>query len=396
MSERRVRVRRAATLCVLLALGACAGAPDASSKPKRFTVAGVTTVENPPRASAPAVFHLSDSIVRDIGGLKEKTEDEFNHRNGFINGVVLSDGGFAVMDWTKVRVFDKNGTQMAVIGRQGSGPGEFQGLGRLCATRGDTLLAFDVNQMRMNVVAAATVVRQFQMDVRALPAQGCLSDGSFLAQGMQKPTGGDVPSAPVVRVTLDGVTTDTLGKFPSQWFEGIAQYMGVTAHGAWMYVSDPHKSEVRRYDVHGKLNLVVKMADAARPIDTDNAARWLGGAVAARGSGVKAGGNQRVEGNTWPFYRSILVDQDGRLWIRDFPPNDAAPDRWTAYDSTGAVIGALNIPRPARRPVPGAPPGDTATMPGYPREFVDAFGDFIIVLEYDDDGAVHFRTRKIR
>ena len=84
------------------------------------------------------------------------------------------------------------------------------------------------------------------------------------------------------------------------------------------------------------------------------------------------------------------------MWVLDFPANEDAPDRWTAYDSSGRVIGAVELKRGPRRPIPNPPAGGPTTFPGSPPIFVDAMGDVILLLEHDDDGAAHFVTRRLR
>jgi hypothetical protein len=363
----------------------------------------VRLVENPPRANAPIVFRLSDSVLADVGGRKEYIEDEFNHRNGFLTGTSLSSGGIAVIDWTKLRIFDIDGKQVAVNGKEGNGPGQFLGMMRICRTLGDTLIVFDGNLRRVTIFASnGFMVRQFPTPLDGFMNDGCFNDGTFAAQTVLPPLGDSVPVTAAVRMDLFGKVFDTVGVFPSISFRGVSQYVNVVVRGQSVYVSDPRKNEVRKFDAQGRLQHIVRMADAARPMTPKEAEQWLGGPQPAR-SGDSTTATTTTANNkaTWPFYRGILVDGDARLWVRDFPATDSAPDRWTAYDSTGVLIGALEIPRVFTprtadsangRPTTG---GYSATA-GFAATFIDAKGDYIVLLERDAEGAVHFRTRTMR
>jgi len=372
------------------------GGESAGGRFTRYTVNGVAMIENPARLGAPATFALGDSVVRDIGGLEEREEDEFNHKNGFLTGVTLANGGLAVIDWTRVRLFDSAGTQIAVAGREGRGPGEFSGLTQICRLPGDTLLMFDLSRRLTVLGPQGEIVRQSVVTELALTGDGCFDDGTVVTQSFEKGVTAAVRETRAVRRRDDGTIVDTIGVFPALSFSGVGQYMRLHPHGRFLYVSDPRRNEVRRFRLDGTLDQVVRMADKARAIESRAAQRWLGGPVAAAGS-PDSGGDARPSGDlTWPFYRGIKIDGTGRLWVRDFPADDTAPDRWTVYDSLGVFVGSLDVPRSAPRAVPNPPPGAPPMMPGFAPELVDAFGDFVILLERDADGAAHFRTRRIR
>lgn len=364
---------------------------------KRYTVNGVTMIENPARSDAPVTLRLSDSVWRDIGGVQEVADNEFNHRNGFLTGVALKNGGFAVIDWMRVRLFDSSGTQTAVVGREGRGPGEFFGLTWICAMAGDTVLVYDQTR-RVSVIAPTGVVaRQYVTPDASVPSRGCFDDGSFVTQDFTRTVADDVPSVAAERRSAnDGSIVDTVGILPMQRFRGVSQYVGLRVQGRFVYVSDPRKNEVRRFRIDGALDQVLRMADKSRPIAKEDAQRVLGGPVAAAGSASKSAASPSVTDETWPFYQSILVDRDGRLWVQDFPLNDDAPDRWAAYDTTGAPLGTLHVPRAPRRTIANPNTGAPLSVPGFAPDLVDAFGDFVILLERDEDGAAHFRTRKVR
>ena len=357
----------------------------------------VPVVVQPARYGTDATLVLEDTVRRDIGGLAARSEDEFDHLNGFLAGRTRSDGGLAVIDAHRVRLFDRDGAPTAVVGRQGRGPGEFLMLTAICRVRDDRVLVFDQQRRVSEIDAAGTLVRQHTLPELTFASDGCFDDGSFLVQQLTRELMTDGGDALAVRYGADGAVRDSIGRFPSPGFQGWSAFARLHAHGAWLYVADPRRSEVKRYRADGTLERILRTEDAPRPMRAEDARYWLGGPVAAAGSGSRADAATReVADVTWPFYRDLRIDASGRLWIRDFPEDDEAPDRYAIYDSTFAFVGRLDLPRGPRRPVRNARPGAPATAPGVAPTFVDAVGDDVVLLIRDADGAAHFVTRRLR
>jgi hypothetical protein len=353
-------------------------------------------VQHPARYGSAPTFTLDSVPVRDIGGLKERAEDEFDHLNGLLHAVVLENGGLAVIDNSRVRLYDAAGAQIAVVGRAGRGPGEFTGLTQLCRFAGDSLLVLDQLRRLAVISPRGEIVRERTLEEIGIASSGCFHDGSFLTQPFDRNAGREVQSAPAVRTLTDGSVVDTVGTLPRFGLRGVAEYVRLHARGAHLYVSDPRTSEVRRYAPDGSLELVLRTADVPRAMSAADASYWLGGPQAAAGSGRVGGAQPDGPATTWPFYRDLLIDASGRLWIRDFPETHEAPDRFAVYDSTGAFVGRLDVPRGPRRTVRNPRTGAPITAPGVAPQLIDAVGDTVILLVRDADGAAHFESRLLR
>lgn len=392
MSSTHIPPRRARALfAVLLALGC------GERTPRTITEDGVPVVVQPARHGSAATHVLEDRVVRDIGGLKERSEDEFDHGNGFLTGLSRSDGGLAVIDQHRVRLFDSSGAPIAVVGRQGRGPGEFLGLTLLCRLADDRIVVFDQARRATVITVSGEIEQQTTMPELAFVSEGCFDDGSLLVQTFTRNMSAEVSEMPAVHMRVDGSVIDTLGRFPMTGFRGVSQYMRLHVRGRHVYVSDPRKSEVRRYTADGTLDRMLRTEDSPRRMPEGEAQRWLGGPVAAAGSGAsRAERAPRAAEVTWPFYRDLHIDASGRVWIRDFPEDDEAPDRYAIYDSTFAFVGRLDVARGSRRVITNPPPGAPATAPGSAPELVDARGDEVVLLIRDADGAAHFVTRRLR
>jgi streptogramin lyase len=88
----------------------------------------------------------------------------------------------------------------------------------------------------------------------------------------------------------------------------------------------------------------------------------------------------------WPTFGGMLVDDAGRIWVEDWATGGGGdptrPSYWTAFDSTGKLLGRLLIPAAASRES---------------RQHVVGFGrDEVFIYHLDDDGAVHFTAYPIR
>jgi hypothetical protein len=72
----------------------------------------------------------------------------------------------------------------------------------------------------------------------------------------------------------------------------------------------------------------------------------------------------------------MFVDVGGRLWVRGWSPTFGAGngDMWTAFDSTGRLLGRLAVP------------GGTKEKP---MSAVQFGRDEVFVRRTDDDGATH-------
>lgn len=218
----------------------------AAQGPGGRLVDGVRIVDNVARRSAPIAFTLAAKPTLDLGGLKASPDDEISPNGGYLNGVRLSDGRWAVIDESRIRFFNSAGRQLAVVGRKGGGPGEFQQITGICRTRGDTLVVNDAINGRVTIVAPnARIVRSAAVGSADLPwGGGCFDDGTFVLVTAAPSVGGD-RYMQLVRRRLDGKTTQTLGPFwqstPDRF---LPSFSTVVLQGNRLYISDPRVHEV--------------------------------------------------------------------------------------------------------------------------------------------------------
>jgi len=159
-------------------------------------------------------------------------------------------------------------------------------LTQLCALRGDTILAFDMNLRRLSVISAqGTLVRQVVPLKLLDPNPGCSPEGVWTTQRFSSASREAPDKSPVVLFNALGVELETITALPSYDSRSVGQFISVITNGQSLFVSDPRVNEVRRYTRNGSLDRIIRMADGPRSMSERDAAFWLGGPQAAWGSG---------------------------------------------------------------------------------------------------------------
>ncbi len=341
--------------------GAPDGGPDSRAvEPLTAPVvrdsAGVRIVENTARLRAPVVFRLGPTPLLEVGGIEGNPDMELNHLQGYLRGVPLSGGGLAVIDMVRVHYFNAQAARIRITGRKGRGPEEFLYLTAICRTRGDTLVVGDNHNRRLGVLdSAGTIVRTIaQADLGGPPFGFCFDDGTFV---LLRDLGGSAEgpgSIRLTRVRLDGSVANVLGDFPGRTIDFVTRSeVVVVAAGQRLYYGDGTSSELKVYDTTGTLLSIIRSADPSLPITEKEKERRLARTIPKNVSGSERAARlerlrARPHAFTWPAYGRVHLTPRGTLWIEDYQgPNSAEPG-WTAFDSTGRMLGRLMLPTPAR------------------------------------------------
>lgn len=377
MGERR-QILAAVPLAALLS---CFLAADATAQEARsHDSARVRIIENPARKDAPVRFRLGDKPLFEVGGIESNPDEEFDHKQGYLRGVRLSNGGLAVIDVSRVHYFDASGKRIRIVGRTGQGPEEFQYLTSICRTRGDTLILNDSRNRRMSVLdGSGRIIRTIlQGDNGSAPFSFCLDDGTFVLQRITGEVGGPRHYR-VTRLRTDGTIVNTVGTFESLFDMVTMVPTSVAASANALYYGNPFRSEIREYDVLGTLRRIIRTADQGDRITDAEAEERM--AMTIPRNVTAAERTARMERlralprvtQTWPVFYNVQVAPDGTIWVQDFTRAFTTSDAWTAIDSTGRIVGRLVFP----------------TVPeGSRRLEVHSFGpDYVIVRRFDADMA---------
>ncbi len=376
-----------------LALSLLAAAPLAPGLAQSRTTiverdsAGIHIVENPSRLRAPVVFTLAPTPRLDLGGPPTPPApraQSFDHTQGYLRAVSLPDRGLAVIDVDRVHRFDAQGTRLRVTDRAERGPGRLGYLISVCRTRGDTVLTYDAASNDVAVLDELGALVRFARLAhprRVVTFDFFFDDGSFLAS--DTPTDTTAPlvrSIRLTRVRTDGTVAGALGELRVRATDVVSQWEPALA--AWrdrLYYGGGESSELRVLDLDGRLRRIIRSDDPPvriTPADVEFqlASSIVPGTPPLERERQLAWLHTRPRSGTWPPYGRIHVDPTGRLWVGDYRTFSfwTTPEGWTAFDSTGRLIGRLVLPRPAS---------------GERRWEVIGFGDDeILIRRYGPDG----------
>jgi hypothetical protein len=362
-----------APFAIILAILVLCGCGEAGAGDRGHTVrdsAGVAIVEN----SAPAWsdderWTIDPEPAVEIGMLDGPVEYQLD-RVGVARR--LPDGRIAVTNGgTEIRFYDPEGMYLRTVGRQGDGPGEFQGLFRLFATS-DSLFAWDARPRRISVFdGSGRFVRSTTLAVlegAGFPQiAGRFGDGSYVATVSEAFGPGGVSDGlsrrplVVVRYDAEGTMLDTLGVTPG--YESFVQTQeggftvtsllfgrgpvtAVSEEAAVLGGNDAYQLE--RYRPDGSLARIVRRRAEPRPVtDADwNALRdeRLDGAEADWRPRIEAMIASMPRPQTMPFYSSALLDDEENLWVADFRAPADPEARWSVFEAEGRWLGTVALP----------------------------------------------------
>lgn len=381
-------------LAVSTILGACSrGAESASpSGPARRDSSGVEIVENArPRWAAGAGWAVADSPLVDVGGKAGDPAYDLAQ----VSGVLLLGQGriaVAVGGAYQVRIYGPDGAHLATAGQRGSGPGEYQGIGGLWVSAGDSVLVSDLMQRRLTVISdsggfgrtfalggeAGVMMPQGGRVSFALPT-GAFADGRVLALSQafrvnDARQGAYRDSADYIVYAPGGAVADTVGRFPGIEMEQMTMSFAGRSFNAPSPVplgrntiaavardhflvakNDAWEIEVRAAD--GTLRRLIRLDSPPREItETDKAAHRQAQKDAIEDQPMLRGMPaqlkdqmmSRVENasypKTFPFIVSILTAPDGTIWVHEqgTPGNETSV--FAVLDSTGSFRGRVTFP----------------------------------------------------
>lgn len=271
-----------------------------------------------------------------------------------------------------VKVFAPAGTLDTELGRSGDGPGELRSIASIHALPGDTVLVWDLVRTTASLftpdggfvrtVRIAPAGSERPLDVHPLPdgrlvvVTGGYSSES--APGIQRGV------APLLVVSADGSSTDTVSLFPSietltmtvggMQLRGVVPFpkaMHLEVRDGTLVIGTAERMEVSVLDPSGTL-LAVYRQPAADLIATEQDHAWYRERLAARAStpAEREMMDQVLAALVFPethaAYSDLQVDPTGAIWLRTgrhFPPNGSSRE-WTVFSPEGALLGTLTLP----------------------------------------------------
>lgn len=331
--------------------------------------------------------------VTRVGGLDERREYALAQVWG---ATVLSDGRIAVSDGLsrEVRLFDRSGTFLRAIGREGDGPGEFRALREVAALPGDRILAWDIQRGNASIftddgeLLSTALIDADLLGSMILSFVGATSDGGVVLrsntnifamrsepEGMRRdsvsfgffdPTG-RMLGAPVRvegperlfyrrdgswgterlifgRELLSGNLNDELLVVHSD--SVLMRRLSPSGRAVPLKLDRPPRPATRA-DVREERSARMREVEerGSRPVDRDS--RFPG--MDQKRARAELERLRELEAHaTWPALGDLKVGADGRIWVQDYPDPRSAVVRWFAMSAGFSPIGWVELPRTQR------------------------------------------------
>lgn len=294
----------------------------------------------------------------------------------------LSDGSLVVASagTSTIAIFDPDGAQRATFGRQGAGPGEFQGMGSLIPLPADSFGVWDFQHARLSIFTTDGLAREVSFagepgTTGRRTVQAHAGDNTWLVRPGGLSFGGNsIPQPGLIRDTtrfalLQGPPgpIDTLATLPAgETFLSIAMEgtrirsfqvrslpvrrtaQAVVADSLiWAMSSDRWEIEGRRRD--GSLAGLIRVDEKSKAFPPELYAAMKEVQLAALDPGpqrddLSAAWDRWPVPELEPVMQELKRASDGKLWVERYAALDTMPRVHVVFDGEGKVLGEVRLP----------------------------------------------------
>jgi hypothetical protein len=299
----------------------------------------------------------------------------------------LTDGRIVVANnQVELRFFDATGRYLTTVGRRGRGPGEYEQLLRVFRAAGDTLLAWDVPFRRIDVRDPnGKLIRGFNIP-NASSFAGLGGHGAVFVEYRlpdRQKLGVQQDTVILRELHEDGTAGDLVARLPGTWHEmrlarGGGAWRGVELSGSAMLAGGAHGAVYVQGDEFtaywfgdgGKLVAITRVRIPQTRVtaaDRRENERRLSEQI-ARNPQVRVDPGQPplLYATHLPQVTRLVVDSEGRAWLRRWTRYDSRAAEWIVLERFGAPIARVTMP--------------AALQPN------DIGADYVLGLLSDDDG----------
>jgi hypothetical protein len=277
----------------------------------------------------------------------------------------------------ELRFFDREGHFLYKVSGVGDGPGEFRRPLLVPYASSDSLLLFDRTRRQFTLFSSdGQAHRSFPLE-RLSPqfvtgsVQGASDAGVVMTTilGMPMGDGQQSQSMGIRWIRLDPLHAEIVAQFRTLVFctndldgRGTRYFLSVpfsigpaaaVGRNAF-FVTGGDAPEVRRFDTHGRLMRIFRLAETPRPVTPEDVETTIDFIATpfdsmptrfdASSSRARRAYEQMDFPDYWPSFQSIRMDRLGWVWVELFrPPQDSIP-RWMVFDSSGVARGTLEFP----------------------------------------------------
>lgn len=312
-----------------------------------------------------------------------------------VDALRLEDGTIAVANSgsSEIKFFGATGEFLHSVGSLGDAPGEFQRLRKLDHRAADSLLlAFDHSAQRVTeYLSTGVLVRTVPLPSpasddgvserrpRLLTPVGWLDSGILVVRREVRtwerasvPEGETLSTSQGIEqlylIDRDGQITTLADEVPGT--ERVAR-IGVRgrrmslstvpvpflktfradAGGDVVVVGNTRAFDIRAYDAWGKLVRIIRRPHPLREVEADDRRAWIEGQLSAVADpAVRNRRRHQYEQmefpSTLPTFESLVLAEDGQLWVEEFDPAVSPSDEshWSVYDQRGHRLGQVAMP----------------------------------------------------
>lgn len=361
-------------LFIALLLSGCGdagseSAADAAETAVRYG-ADVPIVNSEAPGDDTPVWTVDARPALDIGVLDGPPEYQFEQ---IWFAARLADGTIIVPDRGAhvVRYYDSTGVHLRSTGGEGSGPGEFEGIGTAFIGPADSLWTWDWGLRRLSVFSPSG---EFARSMQIHPPEGLEFSprpiahlGDRVLVGFNRSfrpgdQGGVVrDTTPAFTYTPEGEPLDSLGAWPG--FEAFVQSEGggvsVTsrafgratqfeASGSRLYVADNDRYEIEVHE-DGALSHVLRVDAPNRPLTAEATEAYRRERIAAADDQWREFTERMMAEmpfpETVPAFGAMVADADGNLWVQEYaPPGSDDASTWWVFDQDGHLAATAVMP----------------------------------------------------
>jgi|GEM_PF-6536839 len=288
---------------------------------------------------------------------------------GVVGAVGTSDGAVAVADGgaASLTVF-RSGRPPVVIGRKGSGPGEFRMLYRLHLCGSDTLIAYDF-EGKLQVFSDTALVRSIQLPAQLAVSDfvGCTSANDLIfTKPPNRIPGVGVHFLPltVFRFSLEGESIEWLANlrgsemFISEQHQsfyerpfGSRSFVAAGVGGVASAESD--RLELRTLESAGMFETQFFFSTSTRAPKSTELNRYKSDRVAeepdsASRKTIRAVLDEAPPGKSLPEIDRLVASSSGAFWLRRAPLAADSLVEWLVIDGPSAIVQRIMLDRSLR------------------------------------------------
>jgi hypothetical protein len=271
----------------------------------------------------------------------------------------LATKGFAIADWDghRILVFSSAAELVRIIGRTGSGPGEFQGPSLIQVLASDTLLVWDPYLRRISWLDAKTGRgRYLQTRTSDLyggnPIVGLLDGGRLLVRhDAPVPVTDSTPAGLLTRIRLldDGgrLVAELPAEFPVRYQDGrgfrfFAPSLRTATDGRRIFIGYSSGWNISVLDADFRRVGQLTRSWQTRPV-TDQDKRAIRSSMTRPDLAPGFLDDSRFN-TTVPAFGKILPSPDGTVWVLSDAAPYQYPDSVSVFSSENRFLGSFSLP----------------------------------------------------